>query len=184
MFALKPYYHVALLGAVILGACRSNHSAPSETIAKIPDSVKVPVAEARHLVANYAPHAGKVGKDSLPDTRAIWFDLERLEALVQQIRKEGGDGIRFYLATYDGKYPKDAQGPHVPPAAYWGYNTLIMVSTRDSMANGITYHRDYFSEVDSEGRGLIVRAEAENKGGICPPPDDCHDEGALLLKKH
>jgi len=185
MIVFRPLCYVVFVVAAILGASCGMPSASTDIIGKIPDSVKVPVAEARHLVANYAPHAGTVkrGVDSLPDTRAIWFELERLEALVRQIRKEGGDGIRFYLATYDDSYPKDAQGPHVPQRAYWGYNTLIMVSTKDSTANGQTYHRDYYSEAGSNGPGLIVAATPENKGKICPPPVDCYAEGALLLER-
>ena len=182
--------HIFLLavlsGTVLWNSCQQSGSDSSAAVDEpahyvIPDSVKVPYREAKHLVDNYAPHAGTVnrGKDSLPDTRAIWFELERLEALVRQIRKEGGDGIRFYLATYDDSYPADAQGAHVPQRTYWGYNTLLMVSTKDSTVNGRTFHRDYFTE--THGKGVVLRAEAENRGDICPPPGDCYAEGALLL---
>ncbi len=189
---MKPnniFLLTALAVTFLWGACQqggsesSTANEPSRYV--IPDSVKVPYKEAKHIVDNYAPHAGKVkrGKDSLPDTRAIWFELERLEALVAQIRKEGGDGIRFYLATYDDSYPKDAQGAHVPQRAYWGYNTLLMVSTKDSTtADGQTVHRDYFTESNGNDYGFILRAEAENLGKICPPPFNCYDEGALLLE--
>ena len=178
-----------LCGICLWSSCQNSGSDTSAAVNEpahdvIPDSVKVPYKEAKHLVDNYAPHAGTVerGKASLPDTRAIWFELERMEALVAQIRKEGGDGIRFYLATYDDSYPEDAQGGHVPQRAYWGYNTLLMVSTKDSItAEGRTVHRDYFSESNVNGYGFMLRAEAENRGKICPPPLNCYDEGALLL---
>jgi hypothetical protein len=39
-----------------------------------------------------------------PNTRSIWFSAERLQALLDKIKSEGGDGIRFYLATYDTSY--------------------------------------------------------------------------------
>lgn len=177
-------------GLIILTACHNDHSGSAASVDKpthyvIPDSVKVPYKEAKHLVDNYGPHAGTVerGDESFPNTRAIWFELERLEALVAQIRKEGGDGIRFYLATYDNSYPGDAQGGHVPPRPYWGHNTLLMVSTKDSTtANGQTVHRDYYTESNAKGYGFMLRAEAENLGKICPPPFNCFDEGALLLE--
>lgn len=179
-----------LNGIFIWAACQNGGSSSTGAAADslsaaaykpIPDSVKVPYKEAKHMVANYGPHAGTVkhGKDSMPDTRAIWFDLERLQTLIHQIRLEGGDGLRFYLATYDDSYPPMAQGPHVPQRAYWGYNTLLMVSTKDSTANGEVFHRDYYPE--THNKGLIVAAPIENKGEICPPPGDCEAEGALLL---
>src|SRR5690606_18466486 len=99
------------------------------------------------LVTNYAPKAGYVvhDGDTLPDTRTIWFGIDQIEALVAQIRREGGDGIRFYLAAYDeGAEP------------YGGYNTLLMVSTRDSIAGGEHFHRDYFDEKAPGATGFVV----------------------------
>ncbi len=152
----------------------------------VPTSNQVPVEEARHLVANYAPKAGVVVRegDTLPDTRAIWFGLEELEQMVAQVRHEGGDGVRFYLATYDADYPADSPAPDIPPADYWGYNTLLMVSTRDSVANGEHFHRDYFPEGPAQAQGFMVAASILNHGSICPPwlyGNSCRDIGAMLF---
>lgn len=117
MIVLTTLSCAALLGMILFEFCVGNHSEFSAGTGKIPDWANVSCREAKHLVANHAPHAGTVrGEDSLPDTPAIWLDSERAEAPVQQIRKEGGDGIRFYLATYDKRHPENAPGSHVTPA--------------------------------------------------------------------
>jgi hypothetical protein len=69
---------------------------------------------AKAYVKNYEKHAGTVDSNVTdqagakvvknPNSRAIWFSAERLEALLKKIRTEKGDGIRFYLATYDSVY--------------------------------------------------------------------------------
>src|SRR5690606_5659285 len=148
----------------------------------IPDSVKVPLTEARMLVANYAPYAGEVvvaPGDTTSNTRAAWFSLERLQALVAQIDAEGGDGIRFYLARYNDTYP-EGSAKHIPPREYWGRNTLLMVSTRAAQnAQGSPIHQDYYDDVASatQSVGPIIMAEIENDAGMCPPACD----GADLL---
>lgn len=151
----------------------------------VPTANQVPVDEARRLVANYAPKAGVVVRegDTLPDTRAIWFGIEELERMVSQVRQEGGDGVRFYLATYDTLYTDGAVGD-VPPPEYWGYNTLLMVSTRDSIADGEHLHRDYFPEGPTQTGGFMVAASILNHGSICPPwlrGNSCRDIGAMLF---
>jgi len=157
----------------------------------IPDSAWVPVAEARRMVANYAPRAGYVERDGqqLPNTRVAWVPLDYLESMVDRLHDEGGDGIHIYLAAYDSVYTAETQ--HVPPPEWWGYNTVLFTSTRDSVADGQHYHRDYFTfeQYDYYGweryrgaEGFIVTMEPLNRVGICPPPDKCKDKGALLLE--
>lgn len=190
--------------ALLLTACQpqsgeNKAGLADTTITPIPDSVKVPYLIAKHYVNNYAPHAGYVDpiageKGSSTgiknNTRCIWFSKERLTAMLEQLEKEKGDGIRFYLMTYDAKYSeKNRIGSYPPPQPdYWGYNSLLMVSTRDSVANGQSYHRDYYTDQNivmgsknSKNPGFIVGMEPENRGDLCPPPSDCFQQGALLL---
>ncbi len=182
-----------------LAACMGGsdaHSVHDETAiyntglpAGIPDSAWVPVAEARQMVANYAPRAGYVDRNGqqLPNTRCVWIPLEYLEGMVGRLQQEGADGLRIYLATYDSTYHEAARTEHLPPEAWWGYNTVLFTSTRDSVANGQHFHRDYFTNtatpdgMASSSGGFIVAMEPVNRGGICPPPDKCKDKGALLL---
>lgn len=126
---------------------------------------------AYRMVANYGSRAGIVKRDGQqqPNTRTVWFDLQLLRDMIDQIDADGGDGIRFYFAAYDDSYADTPQAHHIPPREYWGYNTLLLVPTRDSIAGGHVYHRDYFSSMDS----TIV-----NRGLLCPP--DCSDRPALL----
>lgn len=146
-------------------------------------------------VHNYAKHAGTVdssinenGVDKVkkrPNTRCVWFPIKRLRKLVDSIDKQGGDGIRFYLATYDSLYTKDFKG-HVPDKKYWGYNTLVMVSTKDSLNH--QYHQDYYNNKPKPGQnggvmqGFIVGTTPENRGEQCPPPLTCGKIGATLIK--
>ena len=149
------------------------------------DTLSYKVAKA--YVKNYEKHAGTIdsidtspGSNKvvkLPNTRAIWFSAGRLDSLVSKIKKEKGDGIRFYLATYDTGYKEDVNS-RMPDKKYWGYNTLVMVSTKDSLGK---YHQDYYKNTSANGpaSGFIVGATPENRGEMCPPPRDC--TGATLL---
>ena len=160
----------------------------------ITESDQVDLKTARRYVKNYEVHAGYVDDEKepgvkKPDTRCIWFSKERLQAMLGKLDKEGGDGVRFYLIAYDKKYDTTATGknrPVPPPPAYWGYNTLLMVSTKDSAANNAVLHRDYFTDgpaaAQAKQRGFIVTFVPENRGELCPPPANCSDDGALLLK--
>lgn len=165
----------------------------------IPDSVEVPYLIAKHYVSNYGPHAGYVDpiageKNSTGvknNTRCIWFSKERLTQMLQQLEKEKGDGVRFYLMTYDDKYSTQDKIKSYPPPEpdYWGFNSLLMVSTKDSVANGQSYHRDYYTDQsvvmgtkNNKKPGFIVGMVPENRGDLCPPPSDCFQQGALLLQ--
>jgi len=163
--------------------------------AVIPDSVKVSVEVAKHYVKNYASHAGYVdstaasarGITTQPETRCIWFSKARLSQLLCQLEKEEGDGIRFYLMTYNDTYaPDDKKFRPIPPPDHWGYNTLLMVSTKDSTIKGQSYHWDYYSEMDTKLSGVkpgfIIDLVPENRGEICPPPSNCQDTGATLIE--
>lgn len=148
-------------------------------------------------VKNYEKHAGKADSiiklDQKPDTvkvpntRAIWFDIKRLKALVAKIDTEHGDGIRFYLATYHNDYPGTFVDGHIPDKMYWGRNTLIMVSTTPVIKDGKTLHWDYYNGKPAPGQnsgsgGFIVGTPPENRGEQCPPPSTCSSIGATLVQ--
>lgn len=171
---------------ILLSACQEKKT--TEAISFGTDNLSYELA--KKYVKNYEKHAGFVdsmfnentpenGVKKLPDTRAIWFGIDRLEAMVKKIKAEGGDGVRFYLATYDNLYPKDFKEGYTPERNYWGYNTLVMVSTKDSIGK---FHRDYYTNVkESKGFILTVESEPENRGELCPPPVDCRPIGATLI---
>lgn len=147
---------------------------------------------ALQYVKNYEPRAGTVlqqpagtGRAAalLPDSRCVWYSLKKLRALVALIDSEGGSGVRFYFASYNTKYDTTRHTLKAPKKQYWGYNTVFMVSTRDSSVNDTTtFHIDYFSDRKVRGkRGIIVMTDPENRGEICPPPSNCYTTGAHLL---
>ncbi|SFW88666.1 hypothetical protein [Chitinophaga sancti] len=166
------------------------------------DKDTISVEFAKMYVKNYASRAGKIPVDPSDcdacdtesidgrphkmgsNTRTVWFSASRLKALVDQLEAEGGDGIRFYFASYDSTYNKyDSSHTHIPERPYWNRNTLVMVTTRDSTRNDSIFHWDYFNNDPrgTVGKGRIVLAAAENRGELCPPPATCKSVGALLI---
>ena len=184
--------------ALAFSACQNQHadlaSAPKPVVPFNYDSVSY--ERAKQYVKNYEKHAGTVDsiytekglsvKKKKPNSRSIWFSAERLQALLDKIKSEGGDGIRFYMATYDSVYNTKVIGGIIPPREYWGYNTLVMVSTKDS-TNKVNekFHRDYYTSKPASANkpvlGFIVGGPPENRGELCPPPKDCASIGATLL---
>lgn len=156
---------------------------------------------AKLYVNNYSGRAGYVdstagaAKDSdkrkkRPQTRCVWFSTARLKNMIDSIEHEGGDGIRFYLATYNDQYPVKELKTNQPPKPeepYWGHNTLLMVSTKlDTISKTPleTIHKDYYTnKTGNHSRKTLhgYMAVPENRGQLCPPPSDCKGIGATLL---
>ncbi|MCO5934713.1 hypothetical protein NAF17_04105 [Mucilaginibacter sp. RB4R14] len=188
--------------AVIFSACENQHAkdeskaeAPKLTAQQVIDTDSLSYERAKQYVKNYEKHAGTVDSNysesnfaktkKKPNTRCIWFSADRILALAQKIKDEGGDGIRFYLASYDTVYASKFNG-RKPPRDYWGYNTLVMVSTKDSV-NKVDehFHRDYYTNgkvtPSKPATGFILGGVPENRGEICPPPKTCNTVGATLI---
>lgn len=156
---------------------------------------------AKLYVNNYSDRAGYVDstagqsfteekRQKRPQTRCVWFSTARLKNMIDSIEHEGGDGIRFYLATYSDQYPVKelkADQPPKPEEPYWGHNTLLMVSTKlDTLSTKPfeTIHKDYYvSKPGNSSKGKLhgYMAVPENRGQLCPPPSDCKGIGATLL---
>lgn len=195
---LKKTFLIAAGVVLAFSACQNQHAdLPVNAGGGTPfnyDSLSY--AQAKQYVTNYEKRAGVVDstykdKDGRmiakkkADSRCVWFSAQRLQTLLDKIKSEGGDGIRFYYATYDSIYPK-VIGSNTPPKMYWGYNTLIMVSTKDSTnQKEEKFHRDYFTSKakgsDKPVLGFVVGGTPENRGELCPPPKNCNDIGALLI---
>ena len=184
------------VAAMTMTACQTKKTVAADD--KLLDQDTLSVAYAKIYVKNYAKRAGTLpvrpGSDSAipdapagtdrppigvkPNTRAVWFSLAKMKALVAKIESEGGDGIRFYYAAYDSTY-SDTCHTHIPQRDYWNHNTLLMVSTVDSGS----YHWDYYNNDPrgTIGKGHIILAAPENRGEMCPPPANCNTVGALLI---
>ncbi|MDN3582455.1 hypothetical protein [Mucilaginibacter flavus] len=185
-----------VVAAIGFSSCKPNQQSAITDAA--PGAINVDTLTyetALRYVKNYEKHAGTVdsldsrgGKHKNSNSRCIWFSLARMDSLVQRVRREGGDGVRLYLATYDSTYKIDYRG-HKPDKKYWGYNTLVMVSTKDSVGAGdsLTYHADYYKKKKKPGQnggpeGFIIGNPPENRGEQCPPPVTCSSIGATLIK--
>jgi hypothetical protein len=182
LFALA----IATLG---FSACQQKQAIETAVTGR-PNFDTLSYQKALKYVANYkADSVESIGDDAnavqkpkkVPNTRAIWFSIERMDSLVSKIKREHGDGIRFYLATYDSTY-KEVFGGNKPDKKYWGHTTLVMVSTKDSSVK--EFHQDYFYKKNVKGpsQGVIVGTVPENRGEQCPPPSTCKSIGALLVQ--
>src|SRR5258708_9432430 len=93
----------------------------------------------------------KLGKE---DSLTAWCNLEELENLLETVRQQGGNGIRFCFAAYPKNYSENAD--------LAGRQTLVMVATRQS---GIgNKNKELFISDGKDARILAF-------GGIpvCPP---------------
>lgn len=167
---------IAGLAAVMaFSACNSSTDNTQDTLLKgaIPDST------ARRMVTNFTPRAYRIKKGGIirPDTRCVWFSAKQIRDFAQKVMDENGDGIRFYLASYDSTKRPDL--PNIKDA-YLNYGTLVMVSTTP-MGKG--NHLDYYTDQLTSGKrkGGIIMAVPENQGELCPPPANCSTAGATLL---
>jgi hypothetical protein len=194
---MKPFKTLLYVAAALFAfsACQNQHADQAPLKASIFNYDSLSYEMAKNYVKNYEKHAGdidstytvngvaKVKKKT--NTRCIWFSADRLQQLLDKIKSEDGDGVRFYLATYDSAYPK-VIGGLTPPQNYWSRNTLVMVSTKDSTNQvGTHYHRDYYTspkpKVNKPATGFILGGTPENRGEICPPPKNCNSTGATLI---
>jgi len=176
---------ICTLIALTAGACKpQTNTTDAQTGGDIP-LLKGTINDttARRLVDNFKGRAhifrnGKGDKGLIfPDTRCVWFSIDQLALLVEKIKREKGDGIRFYFAAYDSLKKTDTKDIK---DEYKNYSTLIMVSTRtDSVTKA---HVDYYRDLLSKSKnGSIIMAIPENQGELCPPPAHCVTAGATLL---
>lgn len=189
---IKQTLLVLALAGFGLTACQPKQATPpaaDSSVSEVPDSNEISLADAKKYVGQYESHAGKVdsvGADrkiiELENTRAIWLDTGRLIKLLAKIRKEKGDGVRVYLATYDAKV--EGKNSTFNPK-YAGYNTLVLVSTKDSVnKKGQHFHQDYYKSktANGAGSGIMIGTPPTNRGEMCPPPRDCPTIGATLIQ--
>lgn len=147
----------------------SNHSIPVDTARAWVKNYE------RWLQANNAERVRQVQADGntveIPNSRSVWFSIEQLEKLVNRIKAEEGDGIRFYFASY-GNMKSAIDSCTQKPYNYSHLTTLLMVPTKRNDC----IHQDYYN-----GTNSVTTMDIENKGEICPPPADCGSKGATLI---
>jgi hypothetical protein len=183
---MKPLLRISLVTILFANACKPAATEPVKDTGGLENDNSAIILKdtlgpdiAKRLVKNYGSRVYQRHQGELlqSDTRCVWFSSQQLESLLTRIKTEGGNGVRFYMATYD----KDAAPGINCPEKYRDYSTLVMVSTRDSITpNGDTLHFDYYNK-GGKLRGGILTTTPENRGEICPPPSNCSADGATLL---
>lgn len=175
-----------------LFSCKQNPtvatvSALDTTRSPGPDSIPLKLAKA--MVGNYGVHVGNLQNSTgtvisnESNTSTIWLDLKKLNALVKKLNDEQKagrktDGVRIYFATYGDNVADDAVYRIGLQKDYSYRNSVVLISTRDSMLKGDTshYHWDYFTN----NKAATFFTGPANKGELCPPPTKCCTIGAEL----
>jgi hypothetical protein len=156
---------IACLLAGTLYSCKqsSNTAYQSLAVAASPltNPGTIPYAFAQKIVINYHNHVGNLqGHDGvvvldpttqrpLPNSRAVWVSLERLNEIVHQLdidslQNHVTDGVRIYLGTFIDNPTTPETGDNNLDASCYDRNTLIFVSTKTSKnASGAAIHLDY-----------------------------------------
>jgi hypothetical protein len=194
MKTVKLIPFLALI-VLIVSACnqapKTDHDAAPQASAGAPMLTgKVDTSTAKRWVARFKPRSHKF-KGNYGDTRCVWFGKEQLKALLNKVDSiKEGDGIRFYLATYD-SIPQKGFNYFRPE--YANYSTIVMVTTRKGTGLLANKHIDYYKDetkllngkivTDAKHGGVIVTASPENEGELCPPPAKCNTQGATLLEQ-
>lgn len=113
----------------------------------------------------------RIGK---ADSLSVWFSLADVESFLEELKKHGGDGIRFYFGAYNSEY---AEKP-----LYAGRQTIVMVATRQKQTPDGEENKDMYV---NSGNG--TRILAYNVGRPCPPfchtGDDFDDLGISIVDK-
>lgn len=158
----------------------------------MPGLKPIPIKLAEHLVRNYGA-SNETPIDSngqqvsnIPNTSAIWLNLDKLESLVIKLKSEGADGVNIYFATYGDNVADESSYNAGLEKDYSYRNTIILVAGKESPTtntNGvkINYHLDSFSKNEPNGSAFTFFTDPVNKGELCPPPSPCCSIGATLL---
>ena len=85
----------------------------------------------------------KIGKE---DTLSAWWSIEELEGFLEEAKKHGGDGVKFYFGANDADYQEKPE--------YAERQTLVRVANKDIYVRGVN------------GESNLV---CNNGGTFCPP---------------
>ncbi|WP_293304669.1 hypothetical protein [Pedobacter sp. UBA5917] len=105
---------------------------------------------AKAMVVAYAKEGATYDKSY---TKAVWFPAEQILEIAKSMAEGKYDGLRIYFAQYLN------EGLEGVPESYAGRNTLLLVPTIPSLANG--GYGDPRDHEDDLGN-------IENRGTACP----------------
>lgn len=191
VMTIKKTLLLAAIAGIGLASCQSKSTETVVTPTEVDTSGVISYETAKKYVFNYKRRAGTVDSIKadgthvpLPNSRAVFFTKEKLQAMLATIEKEHGDGARFYFASYNPRLGTD-KGAGI----YDGYNTLVMISTvkKDTLGQKGLHWDSYTKPVgNGTGTGIIIGAgtggDPVNRGEMCPPPHNCPSVGATLIE--
>jgi hypothetical protein len=99
----------------------------------------------------WADNSDRMGK---ADSLSVWFTVEELEGFLENVKGNGGNGVRFHF----GVFPEGYENPE-----FVGRQTLVMVGNR-SKDGSYNTSKELF--IDNDGRPEVL---AYLGGIICPP---------------
>ena len=100
----------------------------------------------------WADNSDRMGK---ADSLSVWFTVEEVEAFLESVKANGGNGVRFHFGVFT---EENATQPE-----FVGRQTLVMVGNRSSDGSAET-SKQLFSF--QSGQPEIV---AYSGGIVCPP---------------
>ncbi|MBB5397384.1 hypothetical protein [Mucilaginibacter sp. AK015] len=144
----------------------------------------IPVNLAEKLVKNY--EANEQRMTNIPNTGAIWLDINKLDLLINKLKRESADGVSIYFAKYGDNVADEKTFKAGLEDDYSYHNTIILVGSKESVVTNSTgvktsNHLDSFSTNESNGSAYTFFTDPVNKGELCPPPSPCCSIGATLL---
>ena len=120
------------------------------------------IREYKHT--RWVTNSEKIGK---PDSLSAWFSVEDMENFLANVKANGGDGIRFYFASYPENYQALPQ--------YAGRQTIVSVATRSKETKT--------GEIADKDIYIVNKGKAKILGGLnprlCPPVCMPNSEGGM-----
>jgi hypothetical protein len=119
------------------------------------------------VILNRAAGNSKTMADSVDDSRAIWFSLERLKGFITEIEKATCGkkcdslklGIRMYYARYPNPSNYKIDLKNVPDS-FENRHTIFMVPTYDSAYHHVDFDPRYFNKTSCWPTSLISAFDA------------------------
>ncbi|MCW3161970.1 hypothetical protein [Chryseobacterium oryctis] len=151
----------------------------------------------QNLINNYRANQLQAINNEMQtsDAHSIWFSLEKLKKLINDIETETQKvdeniktqdlGIRFYYGAYPKIENWDTMEGYPIPDTYAGKHTLVMIPTisrPDEEGNYLNFdfnplNPNSYNQISNEGGSVIAMASrnaqigtlAENHGALVPP---------------
>lgn len=155
-----------------LDSIQTNNDAIADTGAH-----QVKIGKAKGMVQKYLNSVRYIrhrapGRNFSDDTKFVWLEAAFIDSLYHTMHAEGADGVRVYFGVYN----EDSDGPMQL------FKTVLFTTTKPKQQGNRTIHEDNLTEASFFAKEYWNKfMPPMNHGSLCPPPNSCFAEGALLL---